>query len=159
MLYLLQKAQTKHGLGLLNEFIQSVAIQIQWLIVIWMCTLCLLCFNTRGLYHRMFIKYIYLHWLHSNGNWFIYCIKHFESMVECKRILTAYRIKYKDRNGIDKTDTYSLLWTLFSVLYTIWGEVHSCICMQLISGHGCLPAASCPRSTQPRRWHSRRRGD
>lgn len=40
-------------------------------------------------------------------------------MVECKWILTAYRIEYKDRNGIDKTDTYSLLWTLFSVLYTI----------------------------------------
>lgn len=65
----------------------------------------------------------------------------------------------RTRNGIDKTDTYSLLWTLFSVLYTIWGEVHSYICMRLISGHGCLPAASCPRSTQPRRWHSRERGD
>lgn len=32
-------------------------------------------------------------------------------------------------------------------------EAHSRIHRLLISGHGCLPAASCPRSTQPSRWH------
>ena len=73
----------------------------------------------------------------------------------CSEVLRHVRLRESDnlQGKMQRWQSSVPRKSYFSPCLPPEAEAHSCIHGLLISGHGCLPAASCPRSTQPSRWH------